>query len=275
MKTLKNHVILYDNDCPMCNVYTGAFIKAKWLNDDGRLPYQHLDDTIATEIDMDRAKDEIALYDLETKTTHYGIDSLFTIIGNGWPVFKPLFHNTVFRWMIKRLYRLITYNRKVIAAVKPKGTGRFTCAPAFNLKYRLVYLLLSLMFVGWIYSSFAHLIVIYEEYSFLNMILFLMVQVALQSTVAALTTKDKLTDYLGNLMTVHIIGALLLTPAFLVAKIFDTHGEQNYLYYALAVFAFMIVEHQRRVKLLHTTEYATLTWVLGSVLSYILIFYVS
>ncbi len=35
MKTLHNHVIFYDADCPMCNLYTNAFVKTGMLDSNG------------------------------------------------------------------------------------------------------------------------------------------------------------------------------------------------------------------------------------------------
>jgi predicted DCC family thiol-disulfide oxidoreductase YuxK len=36
MKTLENHTLFYDKDCPMCNIYTARFIKTKMLDANGR-----------------------------------------------------------------------------------------------------------------------------------------------------------------------------------------------------------------------------------------------
>ena len=36
MKTLENHTLLYDKDCPMCEVYSSTFIKCGMLEKDGR-----------------------------------------------------------------------------------------------------------------------------------------------------------------------------------------------------------------------------------------------
>jgi predicted DCC family thiol-disulfide oxidoreductase YuxK len=38
MKTLHNHIILYDAECPMCNLYTSAFVRNGLL--DNREAYQ-------------------------------------------------------------------------------------------------------------------------------------------------------------------------------------------------------------------------------------------
>ena len=88
MKTLKDHTILYDEVCPLCNAYTGAFVRTGLLDPDGRAPYQQLPAT--TTIDRTRAADEIALVNKRTGEVHYGIQSLFLIIGHAFAWEKKL-----------------------------------------------------------------------------------------------------------------------------------------------------------------------------------------
>jgi predicted DCC family thiol-disulfide oxidoreductase YuxK len=40
MKTLKDHTLLYDATCPMCRLYTRAFVSSGMLDQEGRAPYQ-------------------------------------------------------------------------------------------------------------------------------------------------------------------------------------------------------------------------------------------
>jgi hypothetical protein len=61
----------------MCTFYTAAFIKTKMLDDNGEnLCYPN---GCRSYIDMDRAKNEIALVDTQNKTVIYGIDGLFKV----------------------------------------------------------------------------------------------------------------------------------------------------------------------------------------------------
>ena len=36
METLRDHTIIYDDECPMCNIYTRAFVKHGLLDKKGR-----------------------------------------------------------------------------------------------------------------------------------------------------------------------------------------------------------------------------------------------
>ena len=60
MKTLANHTLLYDEDCPMCNIYTAGFIKTKMLDSAGRKPLIAINESEEIYIDIERAKNEIA-----------------------------------------------------------------------------------------------------------------------------------------------------------------------------------------------------------------------
>jgi len=60
MKTLKNHLILYDEECPMCAVYTQAFVKSGMLEPEGRASYQKLSFDFCSGIDPQRAVKENA-----------------------------------------------------------------------------------------------------------------------------------------------------------------------------------------------------------------------
>ena len=65
---------------------------------------------------------------------------------------RPLFRNRLFRAVLRQLYQIITYNRRVIAGSSSPASG-FDCAPDVNLFYRWLYIGLALaggtaLFVG-------------------------------------------------------------------------------------------------------------------------------
>src|SRR5579871_2225689 len=133
MKTLNNHIILYDADCPMCKLYTGQFVKRGMLDTNGRAPYQQMPDTVCPYVDRQRAVNEIALVNTETGEVNYGIKSLFKVIGNSAPVFKPLFSFSPFIWLMSKVYAFISYNRRVIIPGENTNDG---LQPTFKLHYR-------------------------------------------------------------------------------------------------------------------------------------------
>lgn len=270
MKTLHDHVIVYDADCPLCKAYTGAFIRNKMLDKWGRLPFHKIPGSISTVVDMDRARNEIALVNTKDRTVMYGMDSLFAIIGNTFPVFRPLFRNAVFRWFISRLYKFISYNRKVIAAVKP--SGNISCTPDFNLKYRILYLIVTLLFTGTVLNGYSHLLTdILPAGNTGREFAICAGQIFFQGTVILLLKKQKLMDYLGNMMTVSAIGGLLLLPALAAHKLFYSIPAAFYPAWFVVVVGIMLLEHIRRTKLLSLNIIPSATWILYRVLILVLI----
>lgn len=138
MKTLANHIILYDEECPMCLAYTKAFTELNMLPKNGRQPYQNIPENICPLIDKQRAANEIALVDTETGEVTYGINSVFKILGNAMPIFKPLFNFAPFHWLMTKAYAFISYNRKVIIPAEVKANS---IQPNFKIQYRIAYLI--------------------------------------------------------------------------------------------------------------------------------------
>ena len=138
MKTLKNHLILFDAECPMCKVYTRAFVSTGLLEEAGRAAYQELTPQACTMLDRQRAVNEIALINQETGEVTYGIESLFKVFGQAMPFLKPLFASGPFVWFMRKVYAFIAFNRRVII---PAATNinSYQLQPEFRLKlpYRL------------------------------------------------------------------------------------------------------------------------------------------
>jgi len=286
MNTLKNHVILYDAECPMCNLYTRAFTATGMLDTNGRAPYQQvLDPNGRTPlefacplVDRQRAVNEIALVDKTTGEVRYGIDSLFAIIANSFPVFSPLFKCQPFHWAMRKLYAFISYNRKVIIPA-PKASTHST-QPSFQLRYRLAWLLFTAILTGCILSAYAKLLTPWipignpwREYSICSG------QILFQGAIVSLITRGKRAasapnkpwDYLGNLMTISLAGSLLLLPMLGITALLHpstpattapTHFSPLLpAGYFLLVVALMFLEHIRRTKLLNLGRTLTITWI--------------
>jgi len=130
MEKLTNHTLVYDNECPMCDLYTRGFIKAGMLDNNGRVAYGCA--KVPVSFDNQRARDEIALIDYERGTVTYGLESLVKVIGHSFPfvtrviTFRPLYV------VLKFLYSFISYNRKVIAPPRV-FEKRGSCTPKYHL----------------------------------------------------------------------------------------------------------------------------------------------
>lgn len=146
MQDIENKVIIYDDACPLCNAYTGCFLRLGWIGQ--RKGFTEMSPDILKGLDLDRARHEIPLHDRVTGETLYGLDALFFILSRRYPGLRGLFRQRWFRGMLKALYQVITYNRRVIAgSVAPKNG--FDCAPDFHPFYRWVYVGLGLVLGVW------------------------------------------------------------------------------------------------------------------------------
>jgi predicted DCC family thiol-disulfide oxidoreductase YuxK len=288
MKTLKDHIILYDADCPMCKVYTHAFTTTGMLDAKGRAPYQDMPAAACPVVDPKRAVNEIALVNTVTGEVKYGIDSLFAVIAHSFPFLRPLFSFKPFAWLMRKLYAFISYNRKVIIpSPNTNITGAHTLQPAFRLRHRLAWLLFTTVIIGSILTRFSGLLTApiphgnpYREYViaagqifFQGLIIFLFAPNP--GAPSASTTRW---DYLGNMMTISLAGALLLLPALAVAAIIHLPPALSHISpiiatgYFLLVAALMLLEHIRRTKLLSLGWGLTLSWVCYRVLVLLVIF---
>lgn len=217
MKTLDNHIILYDADCPLCSIYTKAFVNTGMLRESGRESYQQMPEQVCHFVDRQRAVNEIALVNSATGEVSYGIKSLFKVIGNAFPLFNPLFSFGPFSWIMSKIYAFISYNRRVI--IPAKKTDPKAIQPTFILKHRIAYLVFTWLVTSIILTEYAQLLKpllpvgkTYREFLICGG------QVIFQGIIVSRLAVAKRWDYLGNMMTISFSGAMLLLPFILLAR---------------------------------------------------------
>lgn len=143
MKTNDNFVLVYDRNCPFCNWYTKAFIRSGFLNEDGRIPYDVIQDNPAYHFDRITARNKIALLNKQTGTVEYGINSLLTVLGNRIPIISGIGHLAPVHWFLEQLYSLISYNRKIIAPENCNGTC--ACNPDKSWGWRITFAIMCML----------------------------------------------------------------------------------------------------------------------------------
>lgn len=261
MKSLKNHTIFYDAECPMCKLYTSGFAKAGMLEQEGVQSYQQMPDPLCLHIDQQRAVNEIALINTLTGEVTYGIHSLFKVLGNSIPLFKPLFAFKPFIWLMTKVYAFVSYNRKVIIPA-PVHAGASILQPDFKLRYRLTYLFFTWLAASYILTVYAPLLKglmpaggAYREYLICGG------QLVWQAIMISLVAKEQKWTYLGNMMTISFAGAVLLLPGILIAGYFSLPALV-YAGYFMLVAGLMFLEHFRRMGLLKLGLIPTISWTL-------------
>jgi predicted DCC family thiol-disulfide oxidoreductase YuxK len=271
MKPLQDNILLYDAECPMCQLYSNGFIGMGMLDKNGRADFAKAGPEIHQYIDKDRARNEIALVDVKNGTVKYGIYSLFAIIKHSFPVFRKLFAFAPFQWAIKRLYSFISFNRRVIICGNDPESPT-ACNPDFSLTYRIAYLVFSVLVSCSILKHFSPLLQFYWPipHGWAAELLLVSGQLVFQAMAFFILISnrslEKLLNYLANVMTVSLMGSLLLVPALFINGLIPSLSVYLYLAWFGLVVAVMFFEHKRRVRVYHLPWQLSYTWVLYRVL---------
>ena len=261
MKTLENQTLLYDEDCPLCNFYTKGFIKTKLLDNNGRKPYCDLDTKEQEFIDIKRATNEIALINTKDKTVIYGIDSLIKVMGYSFPFLEYIGNLMPVKFLLKKLYSFISYNRKVIIPNKENKNQKLQCVPDFNFKYRCLYIIFATLVTSMVCQALNKTVNIIPESNYLTEPLIIIGQMVFQTTFLIKMNSEKRLNYLGNLMTISLFGSLIVIPILILNSIILVNSE-IILSCLVPAFSFMLYEHNRRVRLLQLPKYLSLTFFL-------------
>lgn len=241
-------IIIYDDACPLCAAYTNAFVQTGLIDASGRKDFSSIDPELLSIVDVNRCKHEIPVIDSNTKQVWYGIDGLLEILGQRQQWIRKIGHTRPVKWMLYRLYRLISYNRRVIVA-RTMPAGNFDCTPELNIKYRFIFMFLFLCFNTlmlmpvWkqvVQNSFfssaspqrlqsAHFILVA-----VNLLLFF----RLPRKIAW--------EYLGQVNMLALVTILLLVPLMLLNR-FGGGGYDLTNFYLGALCLFVIYEYRRRM----------------------------
>lgn len=264
MKKLSNHTLVYDNECPMCDLYTGGFIKAGMLDENGRVMYGCA--KVPASFDNERARNEIALVDYETGTVTYGIDSLLKVLGHSYPLLQKISGFWPVKQFLKVLYSFISYNRKVIAPPN-EFEKRGSCTPSYHVGYRIAYILFAWLIASLVLTAYAaRLTPFIPQTTFSREFIICGGQILFQLVFVRFMTRDRLMHYIGNMMTVSLIGALLLLPILIVGNVFTLTQPLIYAIWFALVVTFMLAIHWKRTKMLGISWFASVTWVAYRVL---------
>lgn len=220
-RKLEDKIIIYDDYCPMCELYTSAFIKTGFLSNNGRQAFSTLDPSILERIDLEKSKHEIPYLNTQTGQVWYGIDALLEILGAKIPLIKTFGKLKPVHYFLQKLYKLISYNRKVIVA-KKANNDCFDCSPDFNTFYRSLYLMLALTINSLLLIPLYHFVFTKMPIFQLNISQFEGYHFALvliNLFIASLLTFKNGIDYLGQVATLSLQGMLVWLPSLIILAI--------------------------------------------------------
>ncbi len=265
------HMLLYDQDCPLCNWYTGAFIRHGFLSRDGRLPYSEAVEHPELTFDATLSRNKIALVDPVKGTVEYGIDSLLTVLGNRFPLIPRIGKLPVIHWLLEQLYSFISYNRKMVA---PSDCGdSCACTPTLSIGWRIAFIAFCCWIVNiatgvYFTQQLGDYFIGHPVYS--DLVMFV-AQFGFQFLAFRMLHQRGFADYAGNLAFVSLLGALLLLffhfgLNFLTYLDINTTMLQPFCYGL--VYLFMLYEHARRLRLLHLSGWLSISWIVFRFLIY-------
>ncbi|MGE5106056.1 MAG: hypothetical protein ACM3H8_00800 [Sphingobacteriales bacterium] len=218
---MKNKLLIYDDNCPLCSWYSAQFVKFHFLPKEGRKPFSTLEENFLHLLDFNRSRNEIPLGDTETKTVQYGIAALLEILGSKIPFIKTLGHSKRIHWFLTRLYKFISYTRKVIVA-KKCGPGVIDCSPDFNYFNRSLFMSFCLMVNAALLFLFHKVILLPLPYYHLSIVQLQSAQfglILINCLPGLSLSKQKAFEYLGQLMMLTLITNLLLIPLVIINTI--------------------------------------------------------
>jgi len=146
-------VVCYDNDCRMCRSTVAALDSLGLVSRERLVPFQAYADEVATRLLEANVHNELAVLDPESLEIRSGIDGLLWAFEGSWldPVLGLARLGPV-KALLRVVYRLIAYNRRVLSPVRGGGI-RCACDPDFHLGLRLGFTGLSAggtLLVAWV-----------------------------------------------------------------------------------------------------------------------------
>lgn len=246
MKT--NKILIYDDNCPLCTWYTGFFVKCGLLPAEGRRAFSVIDPALFDKINFAKSRNEIPLIDTMTGKVFYGIDSLLEILDQKIPLIKKIGNLMPLKWFLQKLYKIVSYNRKVIVARKC-GTGVIDCAPDFNYFYRILFMSVFLIFNTAMLIPFHNILFTrlpYYEISMMELQFAHFGLVVINCLLACTFKKQKTIEYLGQVNMLALLVILFLIPLLLFEKLFVLNDTIITVYLVLTAM-FIFKEYLRRM----------------------------
>lgn len=273
---IDDYIMIYDADCPLCNWYTSKFVKHGMLSEKGRERYQFAGPFVKHSIDMDKARNHIALHNKTTGRTTYGYESLITLLGTKWKWLQKTGKIILIKGVFSLLYDFISYNRKIIAPSAP--TGFLQCIPDKNLASRFLLILLCLLGVEYTAGSYFH--EYFPSFTRLNALPFretglFLAQLVFQSVLLIFSgNKRYIYDYSGHLSVVSLAGGILLALGSLLFQFLPSGINIEFLSITLlgAVLMWMFLEHYRRIRISGFPAWLSWTWIIFRIILFLAIF---
>lgn len=214
---MKKAILLYDDHCPLCVCYTKLFVRTGLLKPEERRAFSTVSEEFLTRIDFVRGTNEIPLINEETGQVYYGIDALLEVLGRKMPWIKTVGQWAPVHYLLGKLYKFISYNRKVIVATGC-GPGEIDCSPSFHSGYRTLFLVMGLLFTtamlfpafGWFFQFKSFALTTNQWLGAFGAV------VLLNLVLSFFFTRERAFEFLGQVTMLALIASGLMIPLLLL-----------------------------------------------------------
>lgn len=222
MKTLDNKLIIYDSNCKVCSFMKDLLVRITSIKENKVVAYKKLSTAMAAKVKMENFKNGMALVDTGNEETIYGSEGIAYIFSSQNKLFNFLFKSQAFVLLFDFLYKVISYNRYIIAL--PKSKYDCDCYPDNVSKYRVGYIAISI-FISIVLTVLFGMSLrdfvgaeggikpgLSLSQAGGQMLLMAGTGWVFQIITALFLMKNKALEYIGHLGSIMVVGLLILVP---------------------------------------------------------------
>ncbi|HTF20280.1 MAG TPA: hypothetical protein VK658_19550 [Chryseolinea sp.] len=263
MKSLDNKLIIYDSNCKVCSSLKDVVLRLTSIPESKVKAYKDLNSDLNEKIDPNKFRNVMALIDVAGGQTIYGSEGVAHVFSSQYRMLNTLLNIKTFFRIFDFLYKTQAFNRYIIAT--PKSSFMCDCFPDRVVKYRMSYIIMTVIFSVFLTSMFGlSLRHFFHDVSALDAAVHMLLMAGtgwvIQIVIAIISLREKALDYIGHLGSIMVVGLLILVPWMLLS--FNSQISTPYLPTASVCISsiFMLSMHIGRVRYLQLSQRWTLSW---------------
>ncbi|MFL5728029.1 MAG: hypothetical protein ACJ75J_00965 [Cytophagaceae bacterium] len=268
MKSLDNKLIIYDSNCKVCSFLKEAILAVTSIPSARIVAYKELDPVQKVKVDAARFRNEMALIDLGMDATLYGPEGIYYIFSSESRFLSLLFGNRIIFRIFYFLYRVLAYNRYMIAT--PKSFIECDCYPDKKRTFRIAYIAFMILFSA-LLSLTLVASVSYLQTGQQPIWLILWGAPFLLGLMSLFLIKQNALDYIGHLVSILFVGTLCMLPSVILYNLSDFMKWPLLVNFILSLF-FMTYLHIHRLRFLGLSKAWSAGWFIIILLSGIITF---
>lgn len=253
---MSKYIIVYDDHCGVCNFGVSLMTRTGFVAHESSVQLsQFKNNSITCNIDPQKACDEMAVVNKNTKEVQYGTKGYSLLLAEKYPSFSRLFLSTPLIKIVSPFYLFFASNRRILA---PLNLNETLCQPTLKKGYRLSLLIFLGFFATVITYIKGEILSTSEMFSFLNGYKLVQITGVGWILTGIMYNGPKRWDYWGHLAV--MAGTAILIQSFaLVGYCFIPH-----LYWIfssmLITDLLMLYIHYKRIQIMQLSQKHTSKW---------------